>query len=248
MSDTPRTDEAIRISQEEGLSILCGVNAVHMQALERELAKVTAERDRFENERNNWEQTAAQFSRNSDFYQGIVRYIGNLFGVHARTQDDGGVVEDVLALKVYPLVDQLRQRAEKAEAELAAEKLQSAEWFNECDTARNQRDDAKQQLAEAQHSKVVECQAMMEERDNALIQLAESRAACASKDEALQEKCRAYDITANLLAEAREDSEMLKSLLSEFVESVKQRAYSPNFEDMGGLVIAAEKAMQKGAE
>jgi hypothetical protein len=54
-----------------------------------------------------WLDTAAMFHRNQEFYQGIVRDIGNVFGVAARTADDGSVQDDVLALRVPELVKAL---------------------------------------------------------------------------------------------------------------------------------------------
>jgi len=62
-----------------------------------------------ERDRDNWMEFAAQMSRNADFYQGIVREIGEGFGVEARTSDDGSIQDDVLALKVPELVAELRE-------------------------------------------------------------------------------------------------------------------------------------------
>jgi len=62
-----------------------------------------------ERERDNWMEFAAQMNRNADFYQGIVREIGEGFGVEARTSDDGSIQDDVLALKVPELVAELRE-------------------------------------------------------------------------------------------------------------------------------------------
>lgn len=56
---------------------------------------------------SNWTETAALNQRNTDFYRGIVIEIGELFGVAAKTSDDGSVQEDVLALKVPELVRSL---------------------------------------------------------------------------------------------------------------------------------------------
>lgn len=55
-------------------------------------------------ERNSWCEAAAQYSRNADFYRDIVRQIGDMFGVAARTSNDGAVQDDVLALRVPELV------------------------------------------------------------------------------------------------------------------------------------------------
>jgi hypothetical protein len=54
-----------------------------------------------------WMETARINQGNAEFYRGIVTKIGLMFGVAARTQDDGGIVEDVLALRVPELVDGL---------------------------------------------------------------------------------------------------------------------------------------------
>lgn len=51
-----------------------------------------------------WMDTAAQYSRNEEFYRGIVTRIGDLFGEAARTSDDGSIQDSVLALKVPELV------------------------------------------------------------------------------------------------------------------------------------------------
>jgi|GEM_PF-6964689 len=51
-----------------------------------------------------WMQTAAQNQRNTEYYRNIVYNIGELFGDEAKTADDGTVMEDVLAARVYDLV------------------------------------------------------------------------------------------------------------------------------------------------
>lgn len=51
-----------------------------------------------------WYETAAQFSRNANFYQGIVRQIGEMFGDAAYISDDGSKQQDILVLKVPELV------------------------------------------------------------------------------------------------------------------------------------------------
>ncbi len=55
-------------------------------------------------ERNGWCSAAAQHLRNEEFYRGIVCQIGDMFGVAARTSDDGSVHDGVLALRVPELV------------------------------------------------------------------------------------------------------------------------------------------------
>jgi len=63
-----------------------------------------AEVERLTNERNAWTDTAAFHSRNEDYYHGLLNQIGEMFGDAAKTQDDGGLVEDVLCIKVPKLV------------------------------------------------------------------------------------------------------------------------------------------------
>jgi len=54
-----------------------------------------------------WMDSAAEFSRNQEFYHGIVTQIGEMFGDAAKTSDDGSVQEEVLALRVPELVEAL---------------------------------------------------------------------------------------------------------------------------------------------
>jgi hypothetical protein len=58
-----------------------------------------------------WKETAEQHCRNELFYRDIVRQIGEMFGVAARTSDDGSIQQDVLALRVPELVAALLKRA-----------------------------------------------------------------------------------------------------------------------------------------
>lgn len=51
-----------------------------------------------------WEQSAAEFCSGMEFYRGIVHQVGEMFGVAARTSDDGSIQDSVLALKVPELV------------------------------------------------------------------------------------------------------------------------------------------------
>lgn len=69
--------------------------------------------ERLEAESQGWQECAAMMSRNADFYQGIVRQIGEMFGEEAKTSDDGSVQSDVLALKVPELVPRLIKTAEQ---------------------------------------------------------------------------------------------------------------------------------------
>ncbi len=52
-----------------------------------------------------WEESAKQFSRDADFYRGIVTRIGELYGDAAKRCDDGTISQDVLALVVPELVE-----------------------------------------------------------------------------------------------------------------------------------------------
>jgi len=51
-----------------------------------------------------WYETAAQMSRNSDYYRGLVVQIGKMLGEEAYISDDGSVQEDVLCAKIPELV------------------------------------------------------------------------------------------------------------------------------------------------
>lgn len=67
-------------------------------------------------ERDGWQRTAAEFHRNAEFYRGIVTQIGAPFP-DAYVSDDGTVQEDVLALKVPEIVEQLRAERDALIAE-----------------------------------------------------------------------------------------------------------------------------------
>jgi hypothetical protein len=56
---------------------------------------------------DSWKSIAAEFCRNMEFYRGIVWQVGDMFGIAARTSDDGSIQDDVLALKVPILVSDL---------------------------------------------------------------------------------------------------------------------------------------------
>lgn len=55
-------------------------------------------------ERDMWIETAAMFSRNEDYYRGLVDEIGELFGREAHIADDGSYSQDILRAKVPELV------------------------------------------------------------------------------------------------------------------------------------------------
>jgi len=78
----------------------------------RELEQVTRERDA-------WLSTAMQVSRDTEFYRGLVQQAGEVFGVEAKTSDDGSIQEDVLVVKVPELVQRQARELETAQKELA---------------------------------------------------------------------------------------------------------------------------------
>lgn len=78
-----------------------------------------------EAERDGWMDSARQFSNGQDFYQGIVRQVGEMFGKEAITSDDGSVQDDVLALKVPDLVAKLMAESLARDARIKAEVLES---------------------------------------------------------------------------------------------------------------------------
>lgn len=90
---------------------------------EAALARAVLDRGRrikeLEAERDNWIDTAAQFSRNQEFYHGIVTQIGERFGTAAKTSDDGSIQDGVLALKVDELVGELFTERDALKAENA---------------------------------------------------------------------------------------------------------------------------------
>lgn len=53
---------------------------------------------------NAWYDTAAQMSRNSDYYRGLVIQIGKMLGDEAYISDDGSVQDDILCAKIPELV------------------------------------------------------------------------------------------------------------------------------------------------
>lgn len=52
-----------------------------------------------------WMETAAQHARNESYYRDLVIKIGEMFGIEAKTCDDGTVAPDVLCAKVPELVE-----------------------------------------------------------------------------------------------------------------------------------------------
>jgi len=67
-------------------------------------AERSAEVERLTKDRDGWVESAKQYSNGLEFYRDLLCRVGNMFGVEARTSDDGSVQQDVLALKVPDLV------------------------------------------------------------------------------------------------------------------------------------------------
>ena len=85
--------------------------AIVLAAAPHLFAHLSAENERLTNECSNWEETAREFAASTDFYRDLLRRTGELFGIEAKTSDDGSVQEDVLALKVPELVERLQLSA-----------------------------------------------------------------------------------------------------------------------------------------
>lgn len=84
------------------------------------IAELRARVAELERKAEAWKDTAEQMNRNAEFYHGIVRQIGEPFGIAARTSDDGSVQDDVLALRVPELVEALRKDAEQLKRDRTA--------------------------------------------------------------------------------------------------------------------------------
>ena len=73
-------------------------------------------------ERDAWRMDAGEMLDNRNYYRGLVTQIGNLFGIESRTQDDGGIVEDVLCDKVPELVSRKIQSLESKLSQALSER------------------------------------------------------------------------------------------------------------------------------
>jgi hypothetical protein len=83
------------------------------------------EMGRIKNERDAWVETAAQAHRSREFYMDILHQVGDMFGVAARTSDDGSIQEHVLALRVPELVENA--------LEVQAEAVALLKWTRDLD-------------------------------------------------------------------------------------------------------------------
>lgn len=62
-----------------------------------------------------WMYTAAQETKNTEFYRKLLVEIGEMFGDKAKIADDNSVQEDVIALRVPELVRELIESREKSQ-------------------------------------------------------------------------------------------------------------------------------------
>lgn len=69
----------------------------------------------------NWEESAAQFLRNQEYYRGLVVKIGEIIGEQAYIRDDGSVCEDVLCDKVPEIIAAGKERGD-------ATRIERDEW------------------------------------------------------------------------------------------------------------------------
>lgn len=51
-----------------------------------------------------WQETARRHADNEQYYRSLLIEIGNMFGLAARIQDDGGISHDVLCAKLPQVV------------------------------------------------------------------------------------------------------------------------------------------------
>lgn len=60
-----------------------------------------------------WKESAAQFSRNTEYYTGLLDRIANCFGKESFISDDGSVQQDPLRAKMPELVEKLSAEVEQ---------------------------------------------------------------------------------------------------------------------------------------
>jgi hypothetical protein len=96
----------------------------------REVEAIEGERDAAVLAAQNWEDTAAQFLRDSEFWHGLVTQIGERFGIEAPTANDGTVYDSVVAMKVPELVERLLEERNEVIAKLEqVQNLSSKSYF-----------------------------------------------------------------------------------------------------------------------
>lgn len=83
-------------------------------------------------EKEAWLDTAAQFSRNEDYYRGLVQRCGKVFGAAAYQCDDGvSVSQDILCDKVPELVEQMAVKHSSAVQHIGKALAISSIYFND---------------------------------------------------------------------------------------------------------------------
>lgn len=107
--------------------------------LRAQLAAVTAERDDAKRSAAAWEETAAQYARNHEYYRGLVVRCGDVLGPAAHVADDGSSSPDVLVAKVPELVaavtaenERLREAAAHWEDLYAQQRADHGDALKEC--------------------------------------------------------------------------------------------------------------------
>lgn len=70
-------------------------------------ARLLHENRRLGQEVENWKETAAQFARNTEYYQGLLDNIAENFGIEAYISQDGSLQDEPLRAKMPDLVSQL---------------------------------------------------------------------------------------------------------------------------------------------
>jgi hypothetical protein len=112
-------------------------------------------------ERDAWQETAAQFSRNEDYYRGLIDSAAPNLGSPMYTQDDGGVVPEPLRACLPKAVAALKARVAELEQEIVAHDHTIAEIGERAATLRAR-------LTEAEESADLHfCRAERAEAENA---------------------------------------------------------------------------------
>jgi hypothetical protein len=96
-----------------------GIGPAYVELYADDVQKLYTDHEQVKKERQSWEETAAQFSRNADYYRGLVVEIGENFGEEAYTSDDGSLQQDVLCAKVPELVKELHENYETSKSAIS---------------------------------------------------------------------------------------------------------------------------------
>lgn len=82
------------------LAIVAGVSAGLLTEATKKVERLTEERD-------GWFEIAGQMARTGDFYRELIERCGRAIGTPAYTCDDGTISEDVLALRVPEIIEEM---------------------------------------------------------------------------------------------------------------------------------------------